>query len=63
MNTRPSVRKARFLATALTLAQGLAEAGVLAVTGYHGAGAIEAVLPVLEAAGVPLIGAARASSK
>ena len=34
------------------------DAGVLAMTGYHGAGAIEAVLPVLEAAGVPLVGVA-----
>lgn len=36
----------------------LLEAGVLAMTGYHGAGTIEAVLPVLESAGVPLVGVA-----
>jgi branched-chain amino acid transport system substrate-binding protein len=36
----------------------LIDAGVLAMTGYHGAGTIEAVLPVLEAAGVPLVGVA-----
>lgn len=36
----------------------LLDAGVLAMTGYHGAGAIEAVLPMLESAGVPLVGAA-----
>lgn len=38
--------------------QAMLDAGVLAMTGYHGAGAIEAVLPMLESAGVPLVGAA-----
>jgi branched-chain amino acid transport system substrate-binding protein len=32
--------------------------GVLAMTGYHGAASIEAVLPLLDEAGVPLVGAA-----
>jgi len=45
-------------AQALANTQALLDAGVLAMTGYHGAGTIEAVLPVLEAAGVPLVGAA-----
>lgn len=38
--------------------QAMLDAGVLAMTGYHGAGTIEAVLPMLDAAGVPLIGVA-----
>lgn len=32
--------------------------GVLAMTGYHGAASIEAVLPLLEESGTPLVGAA-----
>lgn len=36
----------------------LLEAGVLALTGYHGTGTLEEVLPLLEAEGVPLVGAA-----
>jgi ABC-type branched-subunit amino acid transport system substrate-binding protein len=36
----------------------LAEAGVLAVTGYHGGIAIEPMLPILEQAGLALIGVA-----
>ncbi|HET6827353.1 MAG TPA: ABC transporter substrate-binding protein [Ramlibacter sp.] len=43
---------------ALANTRSLLETGVLAMTGYHGAGAIEAVLPVLESAGVPLVGVA-----
>lgn len=43
---------------AVTNTRALLEAGVLAMTGYHGAGTIEAVLPLLDGAGVPLIGAA-----
>lgn len=38
--------------------QALLDAGVLTMTGYHGAGAIEAVLPLLDTAGVPLVGVA-----
>lgn len=38
--------------------QALLEGGVLAMTGLHGAGTIEAVLPVLDAASVPLVGVA-----
>jgi ABC-type branched-subunit amino acid transport system substrate-binding protein len=33
-------------------------AGVLALTGYHGTGGVEAVLPVLDANAVPLVGVA-----
>jgi branched-chain amino acid transport system substrate-binding protein len=36
----------------------LLAAGVIALTGYHGAASIEAVLPIVEQAGVPLVGAA-----
>jgi branched-chain amino acid transport system substrate-binding protein len=36
----------------------LLASGVLAMTGYHGAASIEAVLPLLEESGTPLIGAA-----
>lgn len=36
----------------------LLESGILALTGYHGAASIEAVLPLVEEAGVPMIGAA-----
>lgn len=43
---------------AVTNTRALLETGVLAMTGYHGAGTIEAVLPLLDSAGVPLIGAA-----
>lgn len=38
--------------------QALLEAGVLAMTGYHGAATIEAVLPLLDGTGVPLVGVA-----
>lgn len=38
--------------------QALIRSGVLAMTGYHGADAIEAALPLLDEAGVPLLGAA-----
>ena len=38
--------------------QALLDAGVLAMTGFHGAGAVEAVLPLLDAAGVPVVGVA-----
>lgn len=36
----------------------LLDAGVLALTGYHGTGGVEAVLPVLDANAVPLVGVA-----
>jgi ABC-type branched-subunit amino acid transport system substrate-binding protein len=36
----------------------LLDAGVLALTGYHGPRSLEAVLPLIEQAGVPLLGAA-----
>lgn len=38
--------------------QALIAGGVLAMTGYHGADSLEAALPLLEEAGVPLLGAA-----
>ncbi|HSV34244.1 MAG TPA: ABC transporter substrate-binding protein [Ramlibacter sp.] len=43
---------------ALANTRELLAASVLAMTGYHGAASIEAVLPLLEEAGAPLIGAA-----
>jgi branched-chain amino acid transport system substrate-binding protein len=36
----------------------LLDAGVLALTGYHGSASVEAVLPLVEQAGVPLVGVA-----
>lgn len=38
--------------------QALIAGGVLAMTGYHGADSLEAALPLLDDAGVPLLGAA-----
>ncbi|HSW18309.1 MAG TPA: ABC transporter substrate-binding protein, partial [Ramlibacter sp.] len=43
---------------ALANTRALLQAGVFALTGYHGAGAIEAVLPLVEQEGVPLVGVA-----
>jgi branched-chain amino acid transport system substrate-binding protein len=43
---------------AVANARELVDAGVLALTGYEGAVAVESLLPVLEQAGVPLIGVA-----
>ncbi|TWO72909.1 ABC transporter substrate-binding protein [Caenimonas sedimenti] len=43
---------------AVTNTRALLEGGVIALTGYHGAASIEAVLLLVEQSGVPLIGAA-----
>ncbi|HSV79048.1 MAG TPA: ABC transporter substrate-binding protein [Ramlibacter sp.] len=43
---------------ALANTRALLDAGVLAMTGYHGTGTVEAVLPLLDSAGVPLVGVA-----
>lgn len=43
---------------ALANTRELLASGVLAMTGYHGAASIEAVLPLIEESGTPLIGAA-----
>lgn len=43
---------------ALANTRALLDAGVLALTGYHGPRSLEAVLPLIEQAGVPLLGAA-----
>lgn len=43
---------------ALANTRDMLASGVLAMTGYHGAASIEAVLPLLEETGTPLIGAA-----
>ncbi len=43
---------------ALANTRAMLSSGVLALTGYHGARAIEAVLPLVDESGVPMVGAA-----